>query len=189
MAGLDRLRDQLTARVRIRRRDSPRRPAGAVPFALLLILAFAGCDAPPPLANTHPSPEALAAAVLDALADNDRDRLAALALDGQEFRDVVWPELPSSRPERGVPVSYAWADLGQKSANALRRLVARWGGRRFELLGVAWDGETTDYGPYLVHRETRLRLLDETGREVEMHFYGSTLVRGDEHKVFSYVVD
>lgn len=189
MAGVDRLRDQLTALARTRRRDGPRRPAGAVPFALLLVLGLAGCDAPPPLANTHPSSEALAAAVLDALADNDRDRLAALALDGQEFRDVVWPELPSSRPERGVPVSYAWADLRQKSSNALSRLVARWGGHRFTLLGVAWDGETTDHGAYLVHRETRLRLLDETGREVEMHFYGSTLVRGDEHKVFSYVVD
>ena len=190
MAGLDRFRDQLTALVRTRRRDSLRRPARAVPSALLLILACAGCDAPaPPLANTHPSSEALATAVLDALALDDRDRLAALALNGQEFRDVVWPELPSSRPERGVPVSYAWADLRQKSSNALRRLVARWGGRRFTLLGVAWDGETTDYGPFLVHRETRLRLLDESGREVEMHLYGSTLVRGDEHKVFSYVVD
>ncbi len=189
MAGVDRLRAQLTAFVRIRRRDRPRRPAGAVSRALLLILALAGCGAPPPLANTRPSPEALAAAVLDALANNDRERLAALALNGQEFRDVVWPELPSSRPERGVPVSYAWADLRQKSSNALRRLVARWGGRRFELLGVAYDGETTDYGPYVVHRETRLRLRDDAGREVEMHLYGSTLVRGEEHKVFSYVVD
>lgn len=187
---MDRLRDQLTASVHTQRPDSTRRPAGAVSSALLLVLALAGCStAPPPLANTHPSPEALAAAVLDALAERDRDRLAGLALDGQEFRDVVWPELPSSRPERGVPVSYAWADLRQKSSNALRRLVARWGGRRFTLLGVAWDGETTDYGAYLVHRETRLRLLDETGREVEMHLYGSTLVRGNEHKVFSYVVD
>ncbi len=190
MAGVDRLRGQLTAFVRTRRQDRPRRAAGAVSPALLLVLGLAGCGAPPPpLANTHTSPEALAAAVLDALADRDRDRLAALALDGREFRDVVWPELPSSRPERGVPVSYAWADLRQKSSNALRRLVARWGGRRFELIEVAYDGETTDYGPYRVHRETRLRLLDETGREVEMHFYGSTLVRGYEHKVFSYVVD
>ena len=190
MAGVDRLRDQLTALFRTPRQDGPRRAAGAVSCALLLVLAIAGCGAPPPpLANTHPSPEALATAVLDALALNDRDRLAALALNGQEFRDIVWPALPSSRPERGVPVSYAWADLRQKSSNALRRLVAQWGGRRFTLLGVAYDGETTDYGPYLVHRETRLRLLDESGREVEMHFYGSTLVRGDEHRVFSYVVD
>ena len=186
---MDRLRDTLTAFVHTLRRYNPLRMTGAVPYALLLVSVCAGCGAPPPLADARPSSEALAAAVLDALAAGDADRLAALALDGREFRDVMWPALPSSRPERGVPVSYAWADLRQKSANALRRLVARWGGRRFTLLGVAYDGETTDYGPFLVHRETRLRLLDETGREVEMHFYGSTLERGDEHKVFSYVVD
>ena len=190
MAGVDRLRDQLTAFVHNGGNDTPRRPAGGVACALLLTLALAGCDAPPPpLANTRPSPEALATAVLDALADGDADRLAALALNGQEFRDVVWPELPASRPERGVPVSYAWGDLRQKSSNALRRLVARWGGHRFTLLDVAYDGETTDYGAFRVHRETRLRVVDENGHEVEMHFYGSTLVRGDEHKVFSFVVD
>ena len=190
MAGVDRLRDQLTSFLRKRRNDTPRRPAGGVAYALVFTLALAGCSAPPPpLANTRPSPEGLATAVLDALADGDADRLAALALNGQEFRDVVWPELPASRPERGVPVWYAWGDLRQKSSNALRRLVARRGGRRFTLLEVGYDGETTDYGTFRVHRETRLRVLDETGREMEVHFYGSTLVRGDEHKVFSYVVD
>ena len=210
MAGVDRLRDQLTAFVHDRRPDSPRRAAGAVAYGLLCLpalarhptvpargvaygllclLALAGCGAPPPLANPQPSSEALAAAVLDALAEGDRDRLAALALDGQEFRDVVWPQLPSSRPERGVPVSYAWADLRQKSSNALRRLVDRWGGHRFTLLGVTYDGETTDHRTFRVHRETRLRVLDETGRELEVHFYGSTLARGDEYKVFSFVVD
>ena len=190
MAGVDRLRDQLTAPVRPRRHDAPRRAAGGVAYAaLLLALALSGCGAPAPLANTETSAEALATAVLDALAAGDADRLAGLAVDGREFRDVVWPELPSSRPERGVPVSYAWADLRQKSSNALRRLVARWGGRRFTLLGVAYDGETTDYSSYRVHRETRLRVRDESGREMDVHFYGSTLVRGDEHKVFSYVVD
>ena len=190
MARVDRLRDQLTAFVHHRPHDRPRRAAGAVAYGLLAALALAGCAAPPPpLANPQPSSEALAAAVLDALAAGDRDRLAALAVDGQEFRDVVWPELPSSRPERGVPVSYAWADLRQKSGNALRRLLDRWGGHRFTLLGVAYDGGTTDYRTYRVHRETRLRVRDEDGREMEVHFYGSTLARGDEYKVFSFVVD
>lgn len=177
------------SRVRTFRNARSRRPACAGACAFLLALTLAGCGDPPPLANAAPSSEALAAAVLEALAAADPDRLAALALDGQEFRDVVWPHLPASRPERGVPVSYAWADLRQKSSNALRRLVAHQGGRRFTLLAVDHDGETTDYGAFRVHRETRLRVRDETGQEIDVHFYGSTLVRGDEYKVFSFVVD
>ena len=210
MAGVDRLRDRLTARVRafrsarlpggeaatgrtarVRacRNARSRRQAGAGMCAFLLALTLAGCGEPPPLADTAPSSEALAAAVLDALADADADRLAALALDDREFREVVWPHLPASRPERGVPASYAWADLHQKSSNALRRLVARRGGRRFTLLAVDHDGETTDYGAFRVHRETRLRVRDETGREIDVRFYGSTLARDGEYKVFSFVVD
>lgn len=208
MAGVDRLRDRLTARVRAFRsarlpcgeaaagrtarvrafiNACSRRPAGAGAF--LLALTLAACGEPPPLADAAPSSEALAAAVLDALADADADRLAALALDDREFREVVWPHLPASRPERGVPASYAWADLHQKSSNALRRLVARRGGHRFTLLAVDHDSETTDYGAFRVHRETRLRVRDETGREIDVRFYGSTLARDGEYKVFSFVVD
>ena len=34
---------------------------------------------------------------------SDRRRAQALALTEEEFRDHVWPELPTSRPERNVP--------------------------------------------------------------------------------------
>ena len=189
VARVDRLRSQLTAFPPTRRNDTPPPPDG-------------GCRVRPPprpgarrmrraaAPRRHPVvPGSAGDRRPDALADGAADRLAALALNGREFRDVVWPALPASRPERGVPVSYAWGDLNQKSANALRRLVARWGGHRFTLLDVAYDGGTTDYGAFRVHRETRLRVRDENGREIEMRFYGSTLVRGGEHKVFSFVVD
>ena len=152
-------------------------------------LLLAACGHPPPPPDGHTSSETLARAVLDALAANDAERLTALALTGQEFRNVVWPELPSSRPERGVPVSYAWDDLHQKSTNALRRLLERWGGRTYTLVAVAYDGETTVYDSFRVHRATRLTVRDETGQELEVHFYGSTFVQGDQHRVFSYVVD
>ena len=77
----------------------------------------------PPLANTSASPEALAAAVLDALARGDRARLDALALTEQEFRDHVWPDLPAARPERNLPFSYVWGDLHQKSNLSLAQTL------------------------------------------------------------------
>ena len=160
-------------------------------LCILLSLLLTGCHAPlqSPLSNTQPTSRALALAVLAALTTQDIDQLESLALNGQEFREVVWPELPSSRPERGVPVSYAWNDLHQKSTNALRRLVSRWGGRTYTLLDVSYDGETTHYETFQVHRETRLHVRDTSGEEHEVHFYGSTLVRDSEFKIFSFVVD
>ena len=118
--------------------------------AALLCLAGGGCtgnaEGDPrlaPLHHTFPSPEALSQAVLTALAGNDVDTLRALPFDEIEFRNAVWPDLPASRPERNVPFDYAWGDLNQKSNNALRRLVARYGGRRYELVEVHFAGETT----------------------------------------------
>jgi len=166
-----------------------------VTAALVVGLVAGGCfsgdrpSPPSPLHQTFPSPDALSHAVLAALADEDAGYLASLALSELEFRTVVWPELPSSRPERGLPFDYVWGDLNQKSTNALRRLVARHGGRRYTLRAVAFRGETTPYETYRVHREAILDLLDDEGNELTLPFFGSVLERGGEFKLFSYVVD
>ena len=167
----------------------------ATAAALLACIVAGACSSgdrpspPPPLQRTFPSPDALSRAVLAALADEDAGHLASLGLSELEFRTVVWPELPSSRPERGLPFEYVWGDLDQKSTNALRRLVARHGGRRYTLAGVAFRGETTPYRTYRVHREAVLDLLDEEGNELTLPLFGSILERDGEFKLFSYVVD
>ena len=166
-----------------------------VAAAIAVCLVAGGCSSgdrpypPSPLHQTFPSPDALSRAVLGALAAEDADGLAGLALSELEFRTVVWPELPSSRPERGLPFDYVWGDLHQKSTNALRRLVARHGGRRYTLAGVAFRGETTPYETFRVHREAVLHLLDEEGNELTLPLFGSVLERDGEFKLFSYVVD
>ena len=169
--------------------------AVAVAAAAACLVFGNACGSPPraadpsPLRWTFDSPEQAAEAVLDALAANDVERLEALALSETEFRTVVWPELPSSRPERGLPFDYAWGDLHQKSNNALRRLIAGQAGRRYQLLAVEFDGESTAYDTYTVHRESRLVVRDEHGAEMQLRFFGSVLERDGEYKVFSFVVD
>ena len=168
---------------------------GRAGLATLCLLLAGGCvrpaarDAPPPLGHAFESPEAVAEAVLGALAEEDGGTLLALALSEMEFRTVVWPELPSSRPERGLPFEYAWGDLHQKSANELRRLLARAGGRRYELLDMTFDGESTPYETFTVHRDSRLKVRDPEGVERDVRLFGSVLQRGREFKLFSYVVD
>lgn len=186
----------LLCRLQRRTGRSTRRPVLLASAAALLCLAGGGCarDAgsdPPlaPLRHTFPSPEALSRAVLTALAARDVDTLRALPLDETEFRDAVWPDLPASRPERNVPFDYAWSDLRQKSDNARRRLAARHGGRRYELVRVLFDAETTRYRTCEVHRETVLDLRDEEGEEVRLALFGSILEREGRFKLFSYVVD
>jgi hypothetical protein len=159
-------------------------------LALVLSLGAAAiaCSPVPPLAHTHESAAALASAVLDAYARKDGGTLTALALNEQEFRDQVWPELPAARPERNLPFSYVWGDLRQKSSLSLEKTLAEHGGRRYELIDVGFEGETR-YSSYLVHRRTTIRARGDGGQPIELRVLGSMIEQDGAWKVFSYVVD
>ena len=161
-----------------------------VGIVLVATLVAHGCGHSSPLLNnTHPSSQALATAVLDGLQRRDIATLRALALNEQEFREQIWPELPAARPERNLPFSYVWGDLRQKSEASLDRTVAQHAGRRYTLLSVRFAGEVTRYPSYTVYRETVLRVRDEAGAEADMRLFGSTVEKDEAWKVFSYVID
>jgi hypothetical protein len=152
------------------------------------VVSTNGCSRVPPLANTSASSEALAGAVLDALARRDRARLDALAVSEQEFRDHVWPDLPAARPERNLPFSYVWGDLHQKSTLSLARTLQKYGGERHTLRGVTFTG-ATPYAHYTVHRDASFAVNDADGVAQTIRACGSFLEKDGVWKVFSYVVD
>jgi hypothetical protein len=162
------------------------RAAGSV----ILVAALAcGCSRPPALANTFSSEHALADRVLGALAARDIAALQALSLSEREFREAVWPELPSSRPEMNVPVEYAWRTLAQNSAGHLYETIRAHGGRRYDLVRVQFDRETSRYGSFTVLRGSRLIVRDERGTQLHLRLFGSILERDGRFKLFSYVAD
>lgn len=158
--------------------------------AIALVAALAaGCSHPPALAHTFSSEHALADRVLGALAARDIAALQALPLSEREFREAVWPELPSSRPEMNVPVDYAWQTLAQNSLRHLHETMRAHGGRRYRLVDVRFDGDTTRYGAFTVRRRSRVIVRDEHGEERQLRLFGSVLERDGRFKLFSYVAD
>jgi len=153
----------------------------------LLCLSLTACSRPIP--NSQASAEALAQAVLDAVAARDEAALRRLALDEQEFREHVWPDLPASRPERNLPFSYVWGDLRTKSDASLAALLVEHGGRRYQLEGIQFRGGTTKYETSVVHRDSRLEVRDADGKRDTIQLFGSVIQKAGGFKVFSYVVD
>lgn len=163
-------------------------------FLLLTSLFLAACTQPTApsktaLANTFETPEALAQVVLNKLAARDTNGLKALALSEQEFRDHVWPELPTSRPERNVPFEYAWGQLKQRSEGALEGTISRYAGKPLKFVRTRYTGETTQYQSFAVMRESEIVAADEGGREVVLTLFGSAMLKDGRYKVFSFVVD
>ena len=175
------------------------RSAGAFLLVFLALFSAAaiwgGCGdqhadaSQPQLANTFESPEAVSRAVLAALEAEDYEKLRRYALSEEEFSSIVWPELPSSRPDRNLPLSYVWGDLNHKASSSLGRLVERQGGKHYDLVRVEFEGVITPYDSFRVYRDARLVVRDELGKEKPVDFFGSIIERNGRFKLFSYYVD
>lgn len=148
--------------------------------------------AAPPLGNSFSSIEELTAAVLDGLEYGRGGALWGLALSREEFRNVVYPVLPASRPERNTPFDHTWSTLEHKSSNALSATLAQHEGRRYELVRVdfvAHPQRQRDFGAFRVHRDARVVVKREDGSEASLDLFGSVIERNGRFKVFSYVTD
>jgi hypothetical protein len=142
-----------------------------------------------PLETTFDSPSALAVAVLDAVQRGDREALGRFALSDQEFRRHVWPSLPAARPGRNLTVDYVWSDLAGKSRAYLAASLSRALPAGARVKGVGFDGQTTVYGTFAVHRRSRIVLVDRDGLVSTVRLFGSAIEMDGRYKVFSYVTD
>ena len=123
------------------------------------------------------SPEEAAREALALIKAGDTDALSRLAVSEVEFREAVYPRLPASRPERNTSAEFLWEMLHQRSRNSLAYTLNRYQGRSFELVAVDFVGETTDYGPFRVHREAVLTVRAPDGERATLRIFGSMLGR------------
>jgi hypothetical protein len=154
--------------------------------AAALALVMSCRPAPATLEHTRESAEAVATALMEALAAGEAGNLEQLALSEAEFRRRIWPELPASRPERNLPFSYVWGDLRQKSTQSLQQLLVKHKGHRYTLEGVRF-GDTTEYPTFKVHRDSVF--IVRGADEPEIRLCGSMIEADGRWKVFSFIAD
>jgi hypothetical protein len=137
---------------------------------------------------SYPSKDAAVEAFLTALRARDHGTLAAQVVTETEFLKYVWPQLPASRPEVGMPADRAWADQTQKNALFLAQTLGEHGGRHYQLIAASFNGAAADYGPFSIHPRTTLDVRDgSTVRAVQL--FGSMIESGGRWKIYSFVVD
>ena len=135
------------------------------------------------------APEEAARQALELLAEGDAEGLSQLALQEADFREAVYPRLPAARPDRNTSAEFLWEMLHQRSRSSLATTLDRYRGRRYELIAVDFVGETTDYGPFQVHRDTVLTVSTPDGERAALRFFGSMLEQGGRYQIFSFVTD
>jgi hypothetical protein len=143
------------------------------------------------LINTKASINELLEILLENIANEDLKSLEALAITEEEYGRYIWPEVPWSQPQMNMPFSYYWGDHYQKSSWALRRVLAKHGGKKYTLIRAYFAKGEREYPEVKLYRDTRLIVKDEKGNEKELDILGSILELKEEgrFKVLSYIHD
>jgi hypothetical protein len=145
-------------------------------------------NASPGLRDAAPSVHTLASEVLSAALKRDVTRLEALALREDEFHSLVWPRLPASRSEAGVPAAYAWGDLHTKSRASLHQTLEGLERAGLVLVSVRFTGPVSDHGLFRIYRGSVLEVRQADGTFRRIRLFGSVIEQDGRVKVFSYIV-
>jgi len=112
--------------------------------------------------------------------------MESLALTEEEFKTQAYPEMPAYGK---IPAEFAWQQLHQRSEADLSTVLARLGGRAFDLESVTFRGNTA-YSTFVVHRRPMVKVRDRsTGEEKTLALFGSILEHRGRFKLFSFNLD
>jgi len=152
---------------------------------LLLVASLAGCREQSGLTGTHGSPEALAQAVLDALAERDRSALEALIVTRAEHQDLLWDQLPESG---NTPLEFVWQLNNDNSREARKSALTEYGGERLELVDLRFTETPEIYSTFTLHFGARMSVRRSSdGVEGMLPLMGVVVEHQGHWKVLNFV--
>ena len=138
-----------------------------------------------PFTGGAKSLEALGRAVCGALHGDTPDSLLRLCVSEEEFRDILWPEFPQSRPATGLRWDDAWPVLWGRLNGGSVSAVREHGSRVYTLLRVEQAAATTAYRNFKLHPGIVIVARDEEGRERRFDWIRSVAERKGRFKIYS----
>ena len=156
---------------------------------LLTVLLFygstVGCKKPI-WEDSLDSPVQLGLAVVDALNNNDIEKLNRLRVQRKAYLDWIWPEFPASQPPSNFPGDFAWSNLNKKCNVGMKKWIARYGGQNLKFVAIRFDESTETYKGFQLLRGTVLVLKNAAGEKGELRMLGSVVEKDKRYKLLSY---
>lgn len=140
------------------------------------------------LKNGARSIDELVSRYLEAVADRDTAAMHALRLSEYEHNEILWPELPASRPEFNMPITFAWENLNLHSHRDANRVLADFSDRHIEIERVDCRKGVTEYPTLKVHGDCWIIGRDgRTGIREEFKLFGSIVESEGRYKIIGIV--
>lgn len=129
--------------------------------------------------------DALARAVCGAFHVQSVDSMLALCVDSKEFREILWPEFPQSRPATGLRWDDAWQILWARLNGGSVSAVRENGGHVYTLVRVERTAATVQYKNFKLHNGITLVLKDDEGQVKRLTWIRSVAERKGRFKIYS----
>ncbi len=128
--------------------------------------------------------EALGRAVCGALHTEAPDSMLKLCISADEFRVILWPEFPQSRPATGLVWSDGWQVLQGRLNGGSVAFARDFGGHVYTLLAVESSGVKA-FRNFRLHDGIVLVAKDDEGKTHRFPFIRSVAERKGRFKIYS----
>ena len=120
-----------------------------------------------------------------ALHHGDVDTLVGLCVTEDEFRDILWPEFPQSRPATGLTWQDGWSSLFMRLQGGCRGAIQDFGGSYVEFLRFERPDSTARYRNFRLYSGLVLVARDDTGEIQRFAWLRSVAERKGVFKIYS----
>lgn len=128
--------------------------------------------------------EALGRAVCHALHTNSADSMLALCVKSDEFRVILWPEFPQSRPATGLRWDDAWVILWGRLNGGSVSSVREYEGRYREFIRLEY-AKVVPYRNFRLYNSITITTKTDEGKIEELTFIRSIAERKGRFKIYS----
>ena len=141
----------------------------------------------PPTGFSHgaTSRSALVASFVRALEHNDSTALAQLVIDRAEFGYLVYPTSPNAKPPYRQSPDLVWMSRSASTNKAMRRLLARFGGKPLGYAGFSCPDSVTREARNAVWGKCVVTRLGPHGDTTRLRMFGAIIERDGRFKLLS----
>jgi hypothetical protein len=112
------------------------------------------------------------------------DSLMTLCVSDREFKDILWPEFPNSRPVTGIQWDFAWMVLYGRLHGGCSQTIRDYGGHYYEFLSLQPDS-IMQYKNFKMYSRISMFVRNEDGQIEQWKWLRAVVERKGRYKIYS----
>jgi hypothetical protein len=114
----------------------------------------------------------------------DGKQLDQAAVTYGDFRTLLWPEFPQSRPAAHVPVSEAWEFLRNRHMASFNRSAGEFHGKGLKVTSIK-VGKVKEFSNFRLHDDIQVAVEDATGNSMMFPMIRTIVECHGRYKLYS----